>query len=49
MVDVTDIGCKVHGFKLGCSDGLLSAIKVHSTPSFGGEVKPEEVVRFHGM
>jgi hypothetical protein len=35
------IGTKVLGYKLGPSIGFLRAIKIHSTPSFRGEVKPE--------
>jgi hypothetical protein len=40
MASVLDIGPKVRGFKLGRGDGFLRAIKILSTPSFGGEVKP---------
>jgi hypothetical protein len=44
MVSVLAIGPKVR------SDGFLRAIKIHSTPSVGGEVKPEShVVRLYGM
>jgi hypothetical protein len=39
MVSVLAIGPKVHGFKPGRGNGFLTAIKIHSTPSFGGEVK----------
>jgi hypothetical protein len=31
-------GC---GFKPGRGDGFLRAIKIHSTPCFGWDVKPE--------
>jgi hypothetical protein len=30
----------VHEFKLGRDEGFLRTIKIRSTPSFGGEVKP---------
>jgi hypothetical protein len=36
-VSVLVIGPEVHGFKVG--RGIIRAIKVRSTPSFGGEVK----------
>jgi hypothetical protein len=39
MVNMLAIGPNVHGFKPGQGDGFLAAIEVHSTPSFGGEVK----------
>jgi hypothetical protein len=45
MVSVLDIGPKVRGFKLGRGDGFLRAIKILSTPSFGGEVKPSAPCR----
>jgi hypothetical protein len=32
---------EVHGFRPGRGSGFLRAIKIYSTPSFGGEVKPE--------
>jgi hypothetical protein len=32
---------KVRGFKPGRGDGLLGAMKIRSTPSFGEEAKPE--------
>jgi hypothetical protein len=35
------IGHKVHGFKPSRGDRFLKAIKICSTPSLGGEVKPE--------
>jgi hypothetical protein len=41
MVSVLAIGANVCGFKLGRGGGFLRAIKIHSTPSFGGEVKLE--------
>jgi hypothetical protein len=40
MVSVLAIGHKVHRFKPSQSDGFLRAIKIHSTPSFGGKVNP---------
>jgi hypothetical protein len=40
MVKVLAIGSKVRGFKLAQFDGLLRAIKIRSTPSFSGEVRP---------
>jgi hypothetical protein len=41
MVNVLAIVSKVRGFKPDRGDGFLRAIKIHSTPNFGGEVKPE--------
>jgi hypothetical protein len=41
MVSVLATGPKVRGFKPGRGDGFLKAIKIRSTSSFGGEVKPE--------
>jgi hypothetical protein len=41
VVGVLATGPKGHEFKPGRDDGFLRAIKVHSTPSFGWEVKPE--------
>jgi hypothetical protein len=35
------IGPKVHKFKPGQSNGFLRAIKIHSLPSFEGELQPE--------
>jgi hypothetical protein len=35
------IESKVRGFKPSRGDEFLSVIKIRSTPSFGGEVKPE--------
>jgi hypothetical protein len=35
---VLAIGPKVHRFKPGRGDGFLMAIKIRSTPSFGGEL-----------
>jgi hypothetical protein len=32
---------KSRGFKPGRGEGLLTVIKIRSTPSFGREVKPE--------
>jgi hypothetical protein len=40
MASVLDIGPKVHGLNPGRRDGFLRTIKIGSTPSFGGEVKP---------
>jgi hypothetical protein len=37
---VLDIGLKVGGFNPAEGDGFLKAIKIRSTPSFAGEVKP---------
>jgi hypothetical protein len=41
MVSVLAIRPKVRRFKPGQGDGFLRAIKISSTPSFGGEVKLE--------
>jgi hypothetical protein len=41
VVSVLATGAKGHGFKPGRSDGFLTVIKIHSTPSFRLEVKPE--------
>jgi hypothetical protein len=41
MVSVIATGPKGRGFKPGRDDGLLRAIKIRSTSSFGWEVKPE--------
>jgi hypothetical protein len=41
MVSVLAIGVKFHGFKSGQDDVFLRMIKIHSTPSFGGEVTLE--------
>jgi hypothetical protein len=40
MVSVLAIEHKVRGFKADQGDGFLRAIKIRSTPSSGGEVKP---------
>jgi hypothetical protein len=40
MVSVLATGPKVRGFKPGRGDLFLRAMKIRSTPSFGGEVKP---------
>jgi hypothetical protein len=45
MVSVLAIGPKVRGFKPGRGDGFLRAIKILSTPSFQGDVKPEVTCR----
>jgi hypothetical protein len=50
MVIVLAIGPKVRGVKPGRSYGFLRAIKIHSTPLFGGEVKPSAPYRkIYGM
>jgi hypothetical protein len=41
MVSVFTIGPKVCGCKCGQGNGILRAIKIHSTLSFGGEAKLE--------
>jgi hypothetical protein len=41
VVSVLATGTKGCGFKPGQGDGFLRAIKIHSTPSFRWEVKPE--------
>jgi hypothetical protein len=41
MVGVLVIRPKIGRFKLGQGDGFLMEIKIRSTPSFGGELKPE--------
>jgi hypothetical protein len=38
---VLAIRFKVRGFKPGRGDGFLRVIEVLSTPSFGGELKPD--------
>jgi hypothetical protein len=38
MVSVLAIGTKVRGFNPGRGDGFLKAIKILSTPSFGGKI-----------
>jgi hypothetical protein len=43
MVSVFAIGPKVHGFKPDRGDGLLRAIEVRTTPSFGGEINSQPV------
>jgi hypothetical protein len=45
MVSVLAVGPKVRGFKLGRRDVFLRAIKIRSTPSFGGELKPSAPCR----
>jgi hypothetical protein len=45
MVSTLAIGLKVRRFKPGRCDGFLRAIKVRSTPSFGGEVQLEAARR----
>jgi hypothetical protein len=47
---VLAIGLKVRRFKPGRGDGFLRAIKIRSTPSFGGElVHRLPVSRFYDM
>jgi hypothetical protein len=41
MVSVLATGHKGRGFTSSQGDGILRAIKIRSTPSFGWEVKPE--------
>jgi hypothetical protein len=41
VVSVLANGHKGCGFEPGEGDGLLRAIKIRSTPSFGWEVNPE--------
>jgi hypothetical protein len=45
LFSVRAIGPKVCGFKLARGNGFVRAIEVHSTPSFGGEVKPKAPCR----
>jgi hypothetical protein len=45
MVSMLAIRHKVRGLKLGRGDEFLWAIKIHSTPSFGEEVKSEAPCR----
>jgi hypothetical protein len=40
MISVLAIELKVRGFKSGRERWILRPIKIRSTPSFGGEVKP---------
>jgi hypothetical protein len=42
---VLAIGSEVHGFKHGGGLWTLKTTKIHSTTSFGGEVKPEASCR----
>jgi hypothetical protein len=39
-VSMLATGPKIRGFKPGRGDGFLRAIKIRSTPSFRGDVKP---------
>jgi hypothetical protein len=41
VVSVLATGPKGRGFKPDRGDGFLRAIKIHNTPSFGWEIKPE--------
>jgi hypothetical protein len=45
VVSVLATGPKGRVFKPGLGCGLLMAIKIRSTPSFGWEVKPEAPCR----
>jgi hypothetical protein len=45
VVSVFAIGPEVRGFKPAEEDGFLIAIKIRSTPSFGGKVKPSAPCR----
>jgi hypothetical protein len=45
LVSVLAIGPKVRAFEPGRGDGFLKAIKIRSTPSFGGDVKLEAPCR----
>jgi hypothetical protein len=45
MVSVLAVGPKFRGFTPGRGDGFLKAIKIRSTPSIGGEVKPSAPCR----
>jgi hypothetical protein len=45
MICVLAIRPKFRGFKPERNDGFLRVIKIRSTPSFGGEVKPEALFR----
>jgi hypothetical protein len=45
VVTVLTIGPKSRGFKPGRGDVFLTVTKMRSTPSFGGEVKPEVTCR----
>jgi hypothetical protein len=45
MVNVLAIGPKVRWFKPDRGDGFLRAMKIRSTPYFGGEMKPESPCR----
>jgi hypothetical protein len=45
MVSMLATGPKVRGLKPDRGDGYLRAIKIRSTPCFGGEVKPSAPCR----
>jgi hypothetical protein len=50
MVSVLATGPKVHGFKPGHGNVFLRVIKIHSTPSFRGQVKlSSHVIRSYDM
>jgi hypothetical protein len=43
-------GLNVCGLKPGQGNGFLMAIKIHRTPYFRGDVRPEtQVIRFYSM
>jgi hypothetical protein len=41
MISVLAIRPEVHEFKSGQGNGFLMVIKIHSIPSFIGDVRPE--------
>jgi hypothetical protein len=45
VVSVIATGPKGRGFRPGRGDRFLRVIKIHSTPSFGWEVKPKAPCR----
>jgi hypothetical protein len=45
MVSVLAVGPKIYGFRLSRGDGVLRAITIRGTPSFGGEVTPSAPCR----
>jgi hypothetical protein len=50
VVSVLATGPKGCGFSPGQGDGFLMVIKIHSTPSFGWEIKPGAPChKFYGM
>jgi hypothetical protein len=46
---VLTTGPKGYELEPGQDDGILRAMKIRSTLSFGWEAKPEFLVRFYGM